>query len=90
VRGASYLADRLKVDAGLPQFVLASVDLVAVDGPTQHISRFLPSVRCGGGAARGRGGRAGGAVELLGGAGRDLWSSPNRHPPPPAHACARI
>ncbi len=46
MRGASYLADRLKVDAGLPQFVLACVDLVAVDGPTQHISRFLPSVRC--------------------------------------------
>lgn len=45
VRGASYLSDRLKVDAGLPQFVLASVDLVAVDGPTQHIARFLPSVR---------------------------------------------
>lgn len=46
LRAASYLADRTKVDAGMPQFVLGSVDLVETAGPTQHISRFLPAVRC--------------------------------------------
>lgn len=46
LRGASYLADRTKVDGGMPQFVLGSVDLVETAGPTQHISRFLPAVRC--------------------------------------------
>jgi hypothetical protein len=46
VRGSSYLADRTKVDGGVPQFVLGSVDLVETPGPTQHISRFLPAVRC--------------------------------------------
>lgn len=45
LRGASYLADRAKIDAGMPQFVLGSVDLVETAGPTQHISRFLPAVR---------------------------------------------
>lgn len=45
LRGASYLADRTKVDGGMPQFVLGSVDLVETAGPTQHISRFLPAVR---------------------------------------------
>ena len=45
LRAASYLADRTKVDAGMPQFVLGSVDLVETAGPTQHISRFLPAVR---------------------------------------------
>jgi len=45
LRGASYLADRTKVDGGMPQFVLGSVDLVETSGPTQHISRFLPAVR---------------------------------------------
>ncbi|WIA14192.1 hypothetical protein OEZ85_002731 [Tetradesmus obliquus] len=45
LRGASYLEDRQKVDGGMPQFVLGSVDLVETPGPTQHISRFLPQVR---------------------------------------------
>eukprot|EP00882_Tetradesmus_deserticola_P016640 GHRQ01017780.1.p1 GENE.GHRQ01017780.1~~GHRQ01017780.1.p1 ORF type:complete len:445 (+),score=238.81 GHRQ01017780.1:224-1558(+) len=45
LRGASYLEDRQKVDGGVPQFVLGSVDLVETPGPTQHISRFLPQVR---------------------------------------------
>lgn len=45
LRGVSYLADRTKVDGGMPQFVLGSVDLVETAGPTQHISRFLPAVR---------------------------------------------
>jgi hypothetical protein len=45
LRGASYLADRTKIDGGMPQFVLGSVDLVETAGPTQHISRFLPAVR---------------------------------------------
>jgi hypothetical protein len=45
LRGATYLEDRQKVDGGMPQFVLGSVDLVETPGPTQHISRFLPQVR---------------------------------------------
>eukprot|EP00775_Hariotina_reticulata_P008904 gene8904-9081_t len=44
VRSSSYLEDRTKVEGGIPQFVLGSVDLVETPGPVQHISRFLPAV----------------------------------------------
>jgi hypothetical protein len=45
VRSSSYLEDRTKVNGGIPQFVLGSVDLVETPGPVQHISRYLPAVR---------------------------------------------
>jgi hypothetical protein len=45
VRGASYLTDRRKVDAGHAEFCLAAVDLVITGTALHHVSRFLPSVR---------------------------------------------
>ncbi|KDD74455.1 DUF1336 hypothetical protein [Helicosporidium sp. ATCC 50920] len=45
VRGASYLADRVKVPTCPPAFDLVASDLVALDEPLYHIARFLPSVK---------------------------------------------
>jgi hypothetical protein len=45
VRGASYLTDRRKIDAGDAEFCLAAVDLVITGTALHHVSRFLPSVR---------------------------------------------
>jgi hypothetical protein len=45
VRGPRYLADRVKVKAGVPELTLIAVDLVTTPDAVQHVSRYLPSVR---------------------------------------------
>ncbi|KAK9818359.1 hypothetical protein WJX72_011272 [[Myrmecia] bisecta] len=44
VRGKTYLKDRKKIPAPEPACRLSSVNLMAVDEPTFHIARFLPSI----------------------------------------------
>lgn len=46
VRGKNYLQDKKKILAPEPEFDLKSVDLVKLDKPTPHVSRYLESVRC--------------------------------------------
>ncbi|GMH36538.1 hypothetical protein BSKO_04406 [Bryopsis sp. KO-2023] len=46
LRGKNYLQDRKKILAPEPEFDLKSVDLVKLDKPTPHVSRYLESVRC--------------------------------------------
>ncbi|MEW5313170.1 MAG: hypothetical protein WDW38_004759 [Sanguina aurantia] len=45
VRGPTYLKDRKKIPAGEPQFILASMDMVELPGPVEHVARFIPAVR---------------------------------------------
>ncbi len=45
VRGPTYLKHKKKVPAAEPEFVLAAADLLQVEKPTQHIARFLPSLK---------------------------------------------
>ena len=46
VRGPTYLKDRKKIPAGLTAFTLAAMDVVTMPHPVEHVSRFLPCVRC--------------------------------------------
>ncbi|KAG2483121.1 hypothetical protein HYH03_018011 [Edaphochlamys debaryana] len=52
IRGPTYLKDRKKIPAGFSRFVLASMDVVkspmGQTQPTEHVARYLPSVREGG------------------------------------------
>lgn len=49
VRGPTYLRDGVKVGPGQPLFELLGMEVVNTGSgePLPHISRFLPSVRCG-------------------------------------------
>jgi hypothetical protein len=61
VRGARYLQDSRKVEAGLPVFRLEGIELLETKGAVHHISRYLEVVRwVVGGVCRARGGEGGG------------------------------
>lgn len=45
VRGPTYLKDRKKIPAGDSRFVLGAMNVISLPEPTQHVARFLPSVR---------------------------------------------
>jgi hypothetical protein len=45
VRGARYLQDSRKVEAGLPVFRLEGIELLETKGAVHHISRYLEVVR---------------------------------------------
>mmetsp|Transcript_6312 Transcript_6312/g.13904 ORF Transcript_6312/g.13904 Transcript_6312/m.13904 type:complete len:915 (+) Transcript_6312:68-2812(+) len=45
VRGPTYLKDRKKLPAGQTVFTFASMDVVTLPHPVEHVARFLPAVR---------------------------------------------
>jgi len=45
VRGPTYLKDKKKMPAGMSQFAFAAMDVIQIPCVTEHVARFLPSIR---------------------------------------------